>query len=109
MLDLWQARRRAPHPRRLRPWPGKAAGLQDAAPARLVRGRGRAYLPAIGRHEVLVVDTDTWQEVGRIPVKGQPVFVMARPDGRQVWVNFAFPDYGWVQVIDTTTARWCTR
>jgi protein NirF len=60
-----------------------------------------AYLPAVGRHEVLVVDTDTWQESARIPVKGQPVFVMARPDGRQVWVNFAFPDNGWVQVIDT--------
>jgi protein NirF len=65
-----------------------------------VAGRN-AYLPAIGRHEVLVVDTATWQEVGRIPVKGQPVFVIARPDGRQVWVNFAFPDNGWVQVIDT--------
>jgi protein NirF len=65
-----------------------------------VAGRN-AYLPAIGRHEVLVVDTNTWQEVRRIPVKGQPVFVMAQPDGRQVWVNFAFPDNGWVQVIDT--------
>lgn len=62
---------------------------------------GRAYLPAIGKHEVLVVDTANWQEVGRIPVKGQPVFVMARPDGRQIWVNFAFPDYSHVQVIDT--------
>jgi len=60
-----------------------------------------AYLPAVGRHEVLVVDTDSWQEAGRIAVKGQPVFVMARPDARQVWVNFAFPDNGWVQVIDT--------
>ena len=67
-----------------------------------VAGR-RAYLPAIGRHEVLVVDTDTWAEVGRIPVAGQPVFVMARPDGRQVWVNFAVPDYHRVQVIDTQT------
>ncbi|WP_083536642.1 cytochrome D1 domain-containing protein [Steroidobacter denitrificans] len=66
---------------------------------------GRAYLPAIGRHEVLVVDTATWQEVGRIPVKGQPVFVMARPDGRQVWVNFAFPDYSQVQIIDTLTQQ----
>jgi len=65
-----------------------------------VAGR-RAYLPAIGRHEVLVVDTETWAEVGRIPVAGQPVFVMARPDGRQVWVNFAVPDYHRVQVIDT--------
>jgi protein NirF len=26
---------------------------------------------------------------------------MARPDGRQVWVNFAFPDNGAAQVIDT--------
>lgn len=66
---------------------------------------GRAYLPAIGRHEVLVVETATWQEVGRIPVKSQPVFVMARPDGREVWVNFAFPDNGFVQVIDTLDNR----
>ena len=66
---------------------------------------GRAYLPAIGRHEVLVVDTGTWQEVGRIPVKSQPVFAMARPDGREIWVNFAFPDNGWVQVIDTVTGQ----
>ena len=62
-----------------------------------------AYLPAVGRHEVLVVDTDTWDEVARIPVAGQPVFVMARPDGRQVWVNFALPRNDRVQVIDTET------
>ena len=65
----------------------------------------RAYLPAVGRHEVLVVDTRSWKEVGRIAVKGQPVFVMARPDGRQVWVNFAFPDNGWVNVIDTLESK----
>lgn len=69
-----------------------------------VAGR-HAYLPAIGRHEVLVVDTASWQEVGRIAVAGQPVFVMAQPDGRQVWVNFAVPDYDHVQVIDTRSRR----
>ena len=69
-----------------------------------VAGR-HAYLPAIGRHEVLVVDTVSWLEVARIPVAGQPVFVMARPDGRQVWVNFAVPDYGRVQVIDTLSRQ----
>lgn len=63
------------------------------------------YLPAIGRHEVLIVDKRDWREVGRIGVKSQPVFVMARPDGRQVWVNFAHPDNGWVQVIDTMTRQ----
>lgn len=60
----------------------------------------QAFLPAIGRHEVLVVDTNTWREVGRIAVAGQPVFAMLRPDGRQMWVNFALPDNGKVQVID---------
>lgn len=62
-----------------------------------------AFLPAVGHHEVLVVDRETWQEVKRIPMHGQPVFAMARPDGRQVWVNFAFPLNDTVQVIDTTT------
>lgn len=60
-----------------------------------------AFLPAVGHHEVLVVDLNTWKEAARIPVHGQPVFVMARPDGRQVWVNFAHPLNDTVQVIDT--------
>ena len=60
-----------------------------------------AFVPAIGRHEVLVINMRTWQEAGRIKVHGQPVFVMARPDGRQVWVNFAIPDNDTIQVIDT--------
>ena len=66
---------------------------------------GLAFIPAVGRHEVLVVDAETWTEVGRIPVHGQPVFVMGRPDGRQVWVNFALPDNDTVQVIDVPTRR----
>ncbi|MBL8398685.1 MAG: protein nirF [Candidatus Accumulibacter sp.] len=67
--------------------------------------QGNVYLPAIGRHEVLIVSGSDWREVGRIPVKGQPVFVMARPDGRQIWINFAFPDNGWVQVFDTLSGQ----
>jgi protein NirF len=66
---------------------------------------GYAFLPAIGRNEVLVVDARTWQQVGAIPVHGQPVFVMARPDGRQVWVNFAFPSNDTVQVIDVAALK----
>ena len=62
---------------------------------------GKAFLPAIGRHELLVVDTDHWQELGRIPLHSQPVFAMARPGGRHLWVNFAFPDNDTVQVVDT--------
>jgi protein NirF len=69
-----------------------------------VAGR-RAFVPAIGRHEVLTLDTETWEARGRIAVAGQPVFVVARPDARQVWVSFAFPDNGKVQVIDTESAE----
>ena len=60
-----------------------------------------AFVPAVGRHEVLVINLSNWQEAGRIQVHGQPVFVMARPDGRHVWVNFALPDNDTIQVIDT--------
>ena len=102
MIDLWAA-----EPKVQRILGGYGKGQEPLPVYKMPHLRGwavagrRAYLPAIGRHEVLVVDTDSWQEVGRIPVAGQPVFVMARPDGRQVWVNFAVPDYHRVQVIDT--------
>ncbi len=106
LVDLW-----APQPTVRRILNGYGRGKEALPVYKMPHLRGwavagrRAYLPAIGHHEVLVVDTDTWQEVGRIPVAGQPVFVMARPDGRQVWVNFAVPDYDQVQVIDTQTQR----
>ncbi|MFZ2313447.1 MAG: cytochrome D1 domain-containing protein [Methylobacter sp.] len=58
------------------------------------------FAPAIGQHKVLVIDKNTWELVEAIPVAGQPVFVMARPDARQVWVNFAFPDNNQLQIID---------
>jgi len=63
------------------------------------------FVPAVGRHEVILIDQGGWQEAGRIAVAGQPVFVVARPDGRQLWVNFAPPHNDTVQVIDTITRR----
>ena len=62
-------------------------------------------VPAVGRHEVLVIDEKNWLEVAHIPVHGQPVFVVARPDNRQVWVNFAFPHNDTVQVIDVPSRK----
>ncbi len=61
----------------------------------------RLFFPAVGRHEVLIADRSSWKESGRISVHGQPVFAIARPGGRHVWVNFAFPDNDTLQVIDT--------
>jgi len=104
MLDLW-------HPARgvKRVLDGYGRGEQPLPVYKMPHLEGwamagqLAFLPAVGRHEVLVVDTATWREAGRIAVAGQPVFVMAQPDGRRIWVNFALPHNDTVQVIDTET------
>jgi len=67
--------------------------------------RDNAFLPAIGQKQLLVLDTTTWKEETRIPLKANPVFAMAQPDGRKIWVNFAFPDNQWLQVIDAMTLQ----
>ena len=106
MLDLWQPEKGA---RKILENYGRGQEKLPVFKMPHLRGwsvaQGKAYLPAIGRHEVLVVDVATWKEVGRIPVRGQPVFVMARPDGRQAWVNFAFPDNAKMDVIDTLAGK----
>jgi protein NirF len=106
LIDLWHPERGA---RKILAGYGKGDEKLPVYKMPHLRGwaiaGGRAWLPAIGRNEVLVVDTADWREVARVPVAGQPVFVIARPDGRQVWVNFAFPDNGRVQVIDTEAQR----
>ncbi len=60
-----------------------------------------AFVPAVGQHKVLIISTDTWQQVGEIEAHGQPIFVMAQPDNRQIWVNFAFPKNDTIQVFNT--------
>lgn len=64
-----------------------------------------AFVPAVGHHNVLVIDMATWKQVGEIPVYGQPVFVMSRPDGREIWVNFAFPKNDTLQIIDAESLK----
>jgi protein NirF len=106
LVDLWHPERGA---RRILDNYGRGEAPLPVYKMPHLRGwaiaSGHAFLPAIGRNEVLVVDTRDWREVARVPVAGQPVFAIARPDGRQVWVNFAFPDSSRVQVIDTESRR----
>jgi len=106
LLDLWQPQAGA---RKILEHYGRGEEKLPVFKMPHLRGwslaGGHVWLPAIGHHQVLVADAATWKETARVAVKGQPVFVMASPDGRQVWVNFAFPDNGWVQVIDTLTGK----
>ena len=65
----------------------------------------KIFLPAVGQHEVLVVNKNNWKPTGSIPVYGQPIFVMTRPDNKQMWVNFAHPRNDTIQVIDVESQK----
>jgi len=62
-------------------------------------------LPAVGRHELIAVDPRSFTEIGRVATHGQPVFAVARPDGRYAWVNFAPPLNDTIDVVDTVTLQ----
>ncbi len=65
----------------------------------------RFALPAVGRHEVLWLDAQKLTELGRTKTHGQPIFAVARPDGRHVWVNYAHPNNDTIEVIDTRSGE----
>ena len=60
-------------------------------------------LPAVGLHQLLWVDAADLTEIARTDLAGQPVFAVARPDKREIWVNFAPPGNDKVQIIDVMT------
>jgi protein NirF len=106
VVDLWQER---PSPRRILSGYGRGqTGLPVYKMPHLeswALAGDRFVLPAIGRHELLWVDARTFAEVGRTKVHSQPVFAVARPDGRHVWVNFAHPANDTIQVVDTLSGE----
>jgi protein NirF len=106
LVDLWHAERGA-----RRVLAGYGRGEEPLPVYKMPHLRGWAaagrylFLPAIGRHEVLVLDRVDWREAARIAVRGQPVFAVAQPGGRRVWVNFALPHNDAVQVIDVEAMK----
>ncbi len=103
-LDLW-----SDNPEPIRVLPDYGRGQEEMPVYKMPHLEGWALtgrefvLPAVGHHEVLWIDSDTLTETGRTQTHGQPVFAMARPDGRQVWVNFAHPLNDTIQVIDSVS------
>jgi len=101
LLDLWDTDKGV---QRILPTYGKDDGKLPVYKMPHLEGWAMAsdllFAPAIGKHEVLVINKRDWTLLKAITVVGQPVFVMARPDARQVWVNFAMPDNNQLQIID---------
>ncbi|SEN63094.1 cytochrome D1 domain-containing protein [Brachymonas denitrificans] len=106
MLDTWAKDLQV---RRILPDYGKGREKQPVYKMPHLRGWAisgdYAFLPAIGHKQVLVADNRSWNQVTAVPVYGQPVFVMAEPSGRKVWVNFAFPHNDTLQVIDVPSMK----
>ncbi|OYW55566.1 MAG: protein nirF [Hyphomicrobium sp. 32-62-53] len=106
VLDLWQSQ---PQPRRFLQGYGRGETALPVYKMPHLEGWAvageRLVLPAVGRHEVLWVDIRSFEEVRRTKVHGQPVFAVARPGGRNVWVNFAHPHNDVVQVLDSLDGR----
>lgn len=105
-FDLWDAK---PAPRRILANYGR--GQEDLPVYKMPHLEGwalagdRFVLPAVGHHQVLWVDSDSLEEIGRTDTHGQPIFAVARPDGRHVWVNYAHPNNDTVEVIDSVTGQ----
>lgn len=105
-IDLWADK---PAPRRILSGYGKGEQKLPVYKMPHLEGwalaGGKFLLPAVGRHELLALDANTFEEAGRIAVHGQPVFAVARPDGRQVWVNFAHPLNDTIQIVDAPSLK----
>ncbi len=103
-LDLWDD-----DPKPIRVLPNYGRGQKEMPVYKMPHLEGWALtgsefvLPAVGHHEVLWIDAQTLEETARTKTYSQPVFAMARPDGRQVWVNFAHPMNDTIQVIDSVS------
>lgn len=105
-LDLWSD---APVAQRI--LPGYGRGEEPLPVYKMPHLEGwalagdRFALPAVGRHELLWLDAQKLTELGRTKTHGQPVFAVARPDGRHVWVNYAHPHNDTVQVIEAASGE----
>lgn len=105
-FDLWDAK---PAPRRILANYGR--GQEDLPVYKMPHLEGwalagdRFVLPAVGHHQVLWIDADSLEEIGRTDTHGQPIFAVARPDGRYVWVNYAHPNNDTIEVIDSVTGE----
>ncbi len=64
-----------------------------------------AFLPALKREVALVYSTLDWTPLPPIPISGTALYTVARPDGRQVWVDIIGKNGDLVDVIDVDSMK----
>lgn len=62
------------------------------------------FVPLVGEPRMVVLDRATWAFKKSVPVRGHPVYSVAAPTGREVWVSFSGePHDAFIEVIDAVT------
>ena len=90
----------------------REAGFQPGAPVKLphmaswaVAG-AHAFVPLPGEARLAVLDKDSFAYLESIPLRGNPVYAVRSPTGREIWVSFSGEeDDAWIQIIDTETLK----
>ncbi|MDH4247118.1 MAG: protein nirF [Deltaproteobacteria bacterium] len=67
---------------------------------------GKVFVPLVGEARLAVLDSETWAFKGSVALRGNPVYAVTSPTGREVWVSFSGEsDDAYVQVVDTVTQK----
>jgi len=65
-----------------------------------------AYIPIVGEKRLAVLDRKTWAYRKSIPLRGNPVYALMSPSGREIWVTFSGGDDDrFIEIIDTETGE----
>jgi protein NirF len=68
--------------------------------------RDNVFVPLVGEARMVVLDRNTWAFKTSVPVRGHPVYSVAAPTGREVWVSFSGePHDRFIEVIDAATLQ----
>lgn len=64
----------------------------------------RVFVPLVGEPRLAVLDRETWELVGSVPLRGHPVYAVRSPMEHEIWVSFSGEaNDAYIQVVDVET------
>jgi protein NirF len=107
MVDLWNPEKvikvPLPQPESQK---GKPPVLKIPHLEGWIMAEDKLFAPVVGGAGLAVIDRKDWETKKFIKTLGHPIFAMARPDMKQIWVNYVLGDHhDKVEVIDVKTEK----
>lgn len=104
MLDLWHPERgvrvidiRDPATNAKRTRPIKMPHMEAWGVA-----GDEVFIPLVGQTRLAVLDRNTWEFKSSIPLRGNPVYAVLSPTGREIWVTYSgSKDDAYIEIVDT--------